>query len=270
MTQTHNDPAADEAAAVEALLRENVDRGLMTMGVSDGGSPTFSMTDAGRAYVESMGTTTRAPALDSAPSSPRMDIGQAITAMRRGERVARAGWNGKGMWLALQTPDENSKMGKPYIYMRPVDGELVPWLASQTDLLATDWQTVAEAPAVREHVIVIHGASDDLIEVEGAVSLEGGHYGSAAAPVLVDGNTVADVTYNDHGIWRITPDPVGMARAGLTWEHVEPYGEDGGRRETMTIAGVTLSFPPGYSEFLAVRGAFSTVEVGGDRGSVTA
>lgn len=73
-----------------------------------------------------------------------MDIGEAIDAMRYDAAVCRAGWNGKGMWLKLQVPDEHSKMGLPYIYMRTVDGKLVPWLASQTDLLATDWEVVTE------------------------------------------------------------------------------------------------------------------------------
>lgn len=68
-----------------------------------------------------------------------MNFGQAIEAMEQGDKVAREGWNGKGMWLALQVPDEHSKMRSPYIYMNPVDGKLVPWLASQTDMLAKDW-----------------------------------------------------------------------------------------------------------------------------------
>lgn len=72
-----------------------------------------------------------------------MKIGEAIEAMRGGEVVARAGWNGKGMWLALQVPDEHSKMTLPYVYMRTAQGELVPWLCSQTDLLASDWEIVA-------------------------------------------------------------------------------------------------------------------------------
>lgn len=71
-----------------------------------------------------------------------MNIGAAISAMREGRRVARSNWNGKGQWLALQVPDEHSKMRKPYIYIHPVDGELVPWLASQTDILADDWYVV--------------------------------------------------------------------------------------------------------------------------------
>lgn len=69
-------------------------------------------------------------------------IGQAIKEMRNGNKVCRSGWNGKGMWLALQVPDVHSKMTLPYIYMSTAQGDLVPWLASQTDVLAIDWQIV--------------------------------------------------------------------------------------------------------------------------------
>lgn len=70
------------------------------------------------------------------------NFGHALAMLRTGDRVTRAGWNGKGMWLALQVPDANSKMTLPYIYMRTAQGDLVPWLASQTDLLAEDWELV--------------------------------------------------------------------------------------------------------------------------------
>jgi hypothetical protein len=70
------------------------------------------------------------------------DFGRALEHLRLGKRVARGGWNGKDMWLALQRPDANSKMLRPYIFIRPVDGQLVPWVASQTDLLADDWYLV--------------------------------------------------------------------------------------------------------------------------------
>lgn len=73
---------------------------------------------------------------------PVMDIGDAVAAMRDGARVTRPGWNGAGMWLELQVPDDMSKMSLPYVYMRTAGGDLVPWLASQTDLLATDWEVV--------------------------------------------------------------------------------------------------------------------------------
>ena len=69
-----------------------------------------------------------------------MEFGQALHALKSGAQVTREGWNGKNMWLALQRPDQHSKMTLPYIYMRTVQGDLVPWLASQTDLLAEDWQ----------------------------------------------------------------------------------------------------------------------------------
>ena len=71
------------------------------------------------------------------------DFGWAIKRLKAGFRVARAGWNGKGMWLALQVPDVNSKMSLPYIYMETADDKLVPWLASQTDMLADDWVFVS-------------------------------------------------------------------------------------------------------------------------------
>lgn len=70
------------------------------------------------------------------------DFGDAIFNLKEGKKVARRGWNSKDMYLELQTPDENSKMSLPYIYMSTVDGKLVPWLASQTDMLAEDWFTV--------------------------------------------------------------------------------------------------------------------------------
>lgn len=66
----------------------------------------------------------------------------ALTILKDGGHVARAGWNGKNMWLGLRRPDANSKMSLPYIYMCTAQGDLVPWLASQTDLLADDWQLV--------------------------------------------------------------------------------------------------------------------------------
>lgn len=71
-----------------------------------------------------------------------MNFGEALEALRRGRLVSRSNWNGKNQFLALQVPDERSKMRKPYIYISPVDGEFVPWVASQTDILANDWLVV--------------------------------------------------------------------------------------------------------------------------------
>ena len=80
-----------------------------------------------------------------------MTFGLAIEAMKKGYRVARYGWNGKGIYLELQIPDEHSKMTLPYIYI-VTNGLItdnphapkgaVPWLASQTDMLSDDWYVV--------------------------------------------------------------------------------------------------------------------------------
>jgi GMP synthase-like glutamine amidotransferase len=92
-----------------------------------------------------------------------MTFGHAIEAMKQGAKVARAGWNGKGMWLALgagnpANPASNfwnqhtrafaeqnggSAPVLPYIIMKTAAGEiLMGWLASQTDMLAEDWIVV--------------------------------------------------------------------------------------------------------------------------------
>ena len=71
-----------------------------------------------------------------------MDFGYALNALREGKRVCRRGWNGKGMWIEIYEPNIESDMSVPYIYMKTADDKLVPWLASQTDILADDWEIV--------------------------------------------------------------------------------------------------------------------------------
>ncbi len=80
-----------------------------------------------------------------------MNFGQAIEALKDGKCVARKGWNGKGIHLALQRPDAHSKMTLPYIYIvtnglitdnPDAPKGVVPWLASQTDMLSEDWYIV--------------------------------------------------------------------------------------------------------------------------------
>jgi hypothetical protein len=77
------------------------------------------------------------------------DFGIALQLLKGGKRVARKGWNGKGIFIELQRPDEHSKMTHPYIYIDTTGLQtnnelapksLVPWLASQTDMLAEDWE----------------------------------------------------------------------------------------------------------------------------------
>jgi hypothetical protein len=80
-----------------------------------------------------------------------MNFGQALEQLKLGSKVAREGWNGKGIYIELQEPDENSKMTLPYIYIvtnglvtdnPKAPKGIVPWLASQTDILAEDWVIV--------------------------------------------------------------------------------------------------------------------------------
>lgn len=80
-----------------------------------------------------------------------MDFGKALEALKAGKKVARRGWNGKGIYIELQRPDAHSKMTLPYIYIvtnglvtdnPEAPKGVVPWLASQTDMLAEDWEVV--------------------------------------------------------------------------------------------------------------------------------
>lgn len=76
-----------------------------------------------------------------------MTFGIALELLKKGLKVARDGWNGKGMWLRIIISDEDKEfdMGMenlPYIEMKTADNGLVPWLASQTDMLAEDWVIV--------------------------------------------------------------------------------------------------------------------------------
>ena len=69
-----------------------------------------------------------------------MTFSKALEELKDGCYLQRAGWNGKNMYIDLQMPNNKSKMTLPYIYMKTAGGNFVPWLASQTDLLAEDWQ----------------------------------------------------------------------------------------------------------------------------------
>jgi len=71
--------------------------------------------------------------------SNQFGIGGAVKLLFEGKKVTRAGWNGKDMYLKLMMPMEHNDMTLPYVYMKTVQGDLVPWLCSQTDLLSSDW-----------------------------------------------------------------------------------------------------------------------------------
>lgn len=94
----------------------------------------------------------------TARSGAPMDFGKAVEALKAGGKVARAGWNGKGMFLFLVRgstitvdprrplasvfPPDSTVDYLPHIDMKTADDKVVPWLASQTDVLAEDWQVV--------------------------------------------------------------------------------------------------------------------------------
>ncbi|MBG6173070.1 hypothetical protein IWQ55_001358 [Labrenzia sp. EL_208] len=87
-----------------------------------------------------------------------MDFSDALKFIKKGHRLARSGWNGKGMFVFLVAGSNfkvnreplKSIMGEgtevtyqPHIDMKTADGSVVPWLASQSDLMADDWEVVA-------------------------------------------------------------------------------------------------------------------------------
>lgn len=88
---------------------------------------------------------------------PGMDFGGALIMLRAGYKLARTGWNGRGMYVYLcpgttfhvsrapldtHYPEGTEIEYRPHIDMRDAEGKHVPWLASQTDLLARDWVVV--------------------------------------------------------------------------------------------------------------------------------
>lgn len=68
-----------------------------------------------------------------------MNFSEALELLRAGKMVTRIGWNGKGMHIKAQFPNTDSENTLPYIFILTADGQRVPWVASHTDLFATDW-----------------------------------------------------------------------------------------------------------------------------------
>jgi hypothetical protein len=80
-----------------------------------------------------------------------LTFGDAIHMLKLGKKVARAGWNGKGMWIGMHKEHGTfvreecgtSLQYADFIVMKTADNKLVPWLASQTDVLAEDWRVIS-------------------------------------------------------------------------------------------------------------------------------
>lgn len=78
--------------------------------------------------------------------SPYFSFSKALELLKQGDKITRKGWNGKGVWLMLipkshweTTRGLEMLDGLPWVGMKTVDDKFVPWLPSQTDLLADDW-----------------------------------------------------------------------------------------------------------------------------------
>jgi Protein of unknown function (DUF2829) len=86
-----------------------------------------------------------------------MDFSNALINLKAGHRLQRKGWNGKGMFVflvngsvfkvnrepLLSIMGEGTEVTyRPHIDMKDAEGKVVPWLASQIDILADDWQIV--------------------------------------------------------------------------------------------------------------------------------
>lgn len=86
-------------------------------------------------------------------------FGWALNRLKAGEKVSRSGWNGVGMYVVLQkgypegipvnkntaeatgVPEGTIQKFRPYLMMKTADDAFVPWVASQSDLLASDWMS---------------------------------------------------------------------------------------------------------------------------------
>ena len=134
---------ADENGGDEGYLVEYLDGGKPNVDGHDGYVSWSPKEQADNAYRATDG----------------MSFGLAVEALKKGFRVARSGWNGKGMWLLLIRSNEwdvapgllaarldNPSIvpTRPWIGMKTADNKFVPWLASQTDVLADDWTLVQD------------------------------------------------------------------------------------------------------------------------------
>lgn len=75
-----------------------------------------------------------------------LDFGDVVRMMKAdpSRRFTREGWNGKGQFISLEMPGTADRMDRPFVYIHTNYGANVPWLASQTDMLAEDWVEVKE------------------------------------------------------------------------------------------------------------------------------
>lgn len=81
----------------------------------------------------------------SIETGTKMTFSEALQSLKEGNRLLRAGWNGKGMWLEV-SDGEHRLLGfpkdrvHPFIIIKGADEKVAPWNPSQADLFAEDWE----------------------------------------------------------------------------------------------------------------------------------
>lgn len=165
-----------------------------------------------------------------------MDFGEALRRLSAGERVFRSGWYGKH-YLRLHRPSIAEPSTQPYILIVTQSGTVVPWLASQADVLAQDWRadlldgTRSGTAGWRS----IEPGPDGKLRQVDTVRLEHDAQGERRAVILSALSSIRGVLSVEDDpprvIWiRVEKFTVRIANAlavvdGLTWEQVEE-GED--------------------------------------------
>lgn len=97
--------------------------------------------------IEAVGTEAFLRQFYAPPKPVTMDFSNALESLKDGRSICRTGWNGKDQYVHMQRPDEFSKMSEPYAYLvqqsqteNGLKQTVIPWVPSQGDLFAEDWQ----------------------------------------------------------------------------------------------------------------------------------
>lgn len=174
------------------------------------------------------------------------DFGLATHLMQKGERVMRAGWNGKNMWLIYIEADQyelkawkyfNATEQLPFIALKTADNNIVPWTISQSDALATDWMLHASEISEPKHMTdeqVKNLVNEGIVITSDCFELDGNEYFSIdMALSLIESDEIAcqradsgvvltidDVAAND---WQIvdTPKPSHVTRLNIEVNQVQ-------------------------------------------------
>lgn len=90
------------------------------------------------------------------------DFSEALLELKCGGKVQRMNWD-DDEYLCAQFPDENSKMGRPYIYKHKSNGRMFPYLMSNSDLFAEDWYVYEDVKDISETADELLNKAGDLL-----------------------------------------------------------------------------------------------------------